>query len=147
MNVIDALALARELHAGQVDKAGEPYIWHPVRVMVRLPVGASQDAKIVALLHDVIEDCGATVGSLIERKVPSRIARGVLAVSRQAGEPYRDFIRSIASLGGVAAQVKLADIEDNLDAARMNVLTALDPLKAASLRQKYRDALNILTEL
>ena len=145
MNVIDALALARELHAGQVDKAGEPYIWHPVRVMMRLPANSNAITKIAALLHDAIEDCNVSERDLVARGVPRGAARMVFELSRPKGEIYADFIARIALLGGNVAKVKRADIEDNSDSERMEALAAIDPTRAEFLLTKYRDALRVLS--
>jgi hypothetical protein len=56
-----AIALAACAHAGQVDKAGQPYILHPLRVMLRL---SGADERIVAVLHDVVEDTPRTIERL-----------------------------------------------------------------------------------
>lgn len=51
--VEDAIAIAAQVHQGQTDKAGAPYILHPLRLMMRM---TSADAMITAILHDVVED-------------------------------------------------------------------------------------------
>ena len=144
MNVIDALALARELHAGQVDKAGEPYIWHPVRVMMRLPSGSSDDAKIAALLHDTIEDCGVSGAALVARGVPLAAVQIVELLTRSPAQGYEQFIRVIARFGGDPSAVKRADIEDNTDPGRMAAFARIAPAKAALLGARYREALRVL---
>lgn len=145
MTLIESLALARELHGKQVDKAGEPYIWHPVRVMLRLPSDASEIAKIAALLHDVIEDCGVTEAQLVDRGVPAGAARMVSDLSRPEGMTYAEFIQRIASVGGNVAKIKRADIGDNLDLGRLAVLALKAPAKAAALAARYRQALHVLS--
>lgn len=52
-----ALRIATDTHINQVDKAGSPYIFHPIRVSNRC---STDDERIVALLHDTIEDTEVT---------------------------------------------------------------------------------------
>lgn len=110
-----AIALAVEKHAGQRDKAGAPYILHPLRIMLRFD-GAVERA--VAILHDVAEDCGVSLADLRERGFPDAVIDGVDAMTRRAGESYDAFVTR-ASANPVARRVKLADIEDNLDIRRL----------------------------
>jgi (p)ppGpp synthase/HD superfamily hydrolase len=117
-----ALALAVEKHRGQRDKAGAPYVLHPIRMMLRF---SDPSAQMVALLHDVIEDCGVTEGELRERGFSDDVISGVLAMTRGLEESYEAFIERAAA-HPIARRVKLADIEDNLDLRRLNELTDRD---------------------
>ena len=56
-----AIAIAAAAHAGQLDKGGAPYILHPLKVMLRM---TSLEERIVAVLHDVVEDCGLSLDDL-----------------------------------------------------------------------------------
>jgi (p)ppGpp synthase/HD superfamily hydrolase len=143
MTPTDALGLAARLHAGQVDKAGQPYLLHPVRVMMRLPADATDDEKVAALLHDTIEDCGETVESLVGAGVAPAAAAMVLSLTRRDGESYGDFLARVRE-ERVAVRVKLADIDDNTDPARVAALAAIEPEKAQRLTAKYRDARDLL---
>lgn len=134
MSLKEAIAYANKLHAGQVDKAGRPYIEHPLRVCGLLPGDATEDEKIAGVLHDVIEDCGVTAGEMIEAGVPMASVRIVDALTRRSGEPYEAFIDRIAAAGDSAVKVKLADIEDNSAPER---LALLDAATAQRLVAKY----------
>jgi len=111
-----ALQIARKAHAGQVDKAGKDYIGHPIRVASRCQ---SEDARIVALLHDTIEDTDVTPDYLLGEGFPQRIVDGVLAVTRQTGETYDEFIDRAAK-NRIGREVKIADLLDNMDITRLD---------------------------
>ena len=118
----DAIALAVIKHRGQRDKADEPYILHPLRVMLRL---RGEDARMAGILHDVVEDCGVTSDDLRALGYPERVVRAVDLLSRRDDEPYETFIERL-SVDPLARQVKLADLEDNLDVRRLPAITASD---------------------
>jgi hypothetical protein len=113
--------LAARLHGPQVDKLGEPYLRHLVRVMPRLPADASQDEKLAALLHDVIEDVPGGSQRLAEAGVPARVIDLVATLTRGDAEDYDAFVDRVA---GTARRVKRADVEDNSDPARLQRLPA-----------------------
>ncbi|MCC6536577.1 MAG: HD domain-containing protein [Bryobacterales bacterium] len=111
----DAIALAALAHKGQLDKAGAPYILHPLRMMLRL---AAEDERIVAVLHDVVEDTGWTFADLREAGFAETIVEAVDAMTHREGESYEDFVLR-AGRNPVARRVKLADLDDNSDASRL----------------------------
>lgn len=172
-----AKALAYRAHAGQVDKAGRPYIEHVARVAERVredgrcqnedcngrgevvlwetahcgdpsccspasrPCPDCDEAEAVAWLHDVLEDCPGEEASVLD--FPARIVKPVILLTRwslETDEHYFPFVRSHS----LALRVKLADIADNADEAR---LALLDPQTAARLRRKYDKARKALTEV
>jgi len=110
----DAIALACRAHRGQVDKAGKPYILHPLRVMLRLEDPAAQ---IVAVLHDVVEDTPVTLADLRAEGYSGEICDAVDCLTRRPGEAYEAFI-SRAAANPLSRRVKLADLEDNMDPRR-----------------------------
>ena len=85
-----AMQIATEVHKTQVDKGGKPYIGHPLRVE---KLCQDDDSKIVALLHDTIEDGDITAEYLLMQGFPTYIVDAVLSVSRNKGEDYFDFIQ------------------------------------------------------
>lgn len=113
-----ALDIATKAHKGQVDKAGAPYILHPLRVAWRCN---TEDEMIVALLHDTIEDTEVTAQTLYNCGFPKRIVEAVLSVTRQKGEIYQAFIER-CNKNGIGRNVKLHDLEDNLDVTRLGIL-------------------------
>jgi (p)ppGpp synthase/HD superfamily hydrolase len=136
----DAIRIAREAHAGQVDKSGKPYIDHPLRVMARVK-GAH--AQMAAVLHDVIEDTDVTADDLRKAGCPESVVTSVIALSKIPGEPRPSYYRRV-SADPIAIIVKRADIADNTDPVRM---AALDAGTQNRLREKYAEAIRVLDEL
>lgn len=117
-----ALQIAIRAHKGQKDKAGHDYILHPIRVSERCD---DPRAKIVALLHDTIEDTDVTADYLREEGFTEEIVEAVLAVTRREGEEYDDYVRRAAQ-NELGRMVKRADLEDNMDIRRLPELTDRD---------------------
>jgi (p)ppGpp synthase/HD superfamily hydrolase len=117
-----ALQIAVRAHKGQKDKAGHDYILHPIRVSERCD---DPRAKIVALLHDTIEDTDVTADYLREEGFTEEIVEAVLAVTRSEGEEYDDYVRRAAQ-NELGRMVKRADLEDNMDIRRLPELTDRD---------------------
>ena len=134
-----AIAIAAEAHAGQLDKGGNPYILHPLRVMLRL---GDPDARIVAVLHDVVEDSAWTLEQLRAEGFSAAVIDAVESVTKRDGEEYEDFVGR-AGRNTIGRMVKRADLEDNLDLTRVE-----DPGERDHLRiEKYRKALAMLEEI
>ena len=111
-----AIAIAAEAHTGQFRMDGEPYILHPLRVMMRV---GDLNAKIVAVLHDVVEDSPWTLDGLRAEGFTEEVISGVDAVTHRQGEEYFAYV-SRAGADPLGRQVKLADLEDNLDIKRLS---------------------------
>jgi len=132
-----AVRLAADAHLGQVDKAKECYLLHPLRVALR---GTTEAERIVGVLHDAIED-GPRPEQLrreIRHNFGEEILEAIEAVSRREGETYEAFIERIA-LNPLAARVKLHDLADNLDPDR---IASCPPGK----RERYEKARTRLLE-
>ncbi len=132
----DAIALASEAHRGQKDRAGAPYILHPLRVMMRVQGDA---ARMVAVLHDVVEDTAYTFDDLRLMGFGDEVLAALDCLTKRAGETYMDFVRR-SGANPLARQVKLADIEDNMDLRRLPTIGEED---VARLR-RYRRAWALL---
>ena len=117
-----ATQIAIKVHKGQVDKGGHDYIYHPLRVEAK---SNSFEEKIVALLHDTVEDGGIAAEYLLMLGFPQNIVNTVLAVSRREGEDYFDFIQQCKE-NPIGRVVKICDLEDNMDITRLNELTEND---------------------
>jgi (p)ppGpp synthase/HD superfamily hydrolase len=128
-----ALALALEAHRGQTDKYNQPYIMHVLGVMGRV---RTIEEKIVALLHDVVEDTDHTFDDLRALGISERVITAVDCLTRRRGESYDHFVDRIAP-NPLARAVKLADLEDNMDVRRAS-RTMKD--KDAERMEKYRKA-------
>ncbi|WP_394662873.1 HD domain-containing protein [uncultured Sphingomonas sp.] len=115
MNKLDeAIILATQAHAGQLDKGGAPYILHPLRVMMAM---TTEQERIVAVLHDVIEDSDYTLAD-IASQFGDDAADDVEALTRRSDETYEAFIRR-CSCNPRVCRVKLADVIDNMDLSRL----------------------------
>lgn len=134
-----AAVIARRAHAKQVDKSGKPYIGHIERVAARVE---SDEAKCVALLHDVLEDADILPEAEMRRIFGDAIADGVLSVTRREGESYEAFVRR-AGENPLGRQVKIADLIDNSNLSRLDRVTITDVQR----QRKYNDALMYLLSL
>lgn len=136
MQLDQATEIATAAHEGQRDRAGNPYILHPLRVMAACSV---QSHQIVAVLHDVIEKSDWTLEALRAEGLPDELAQALDAVTRRDGEDYFDFVRR-AGRNEIARAVKIADLRDNLMISRLTQPQGADPAQA----DRYRRALQIL---
>jgi (p)ppGpp synthase/HD superfamily hydrolase len=135
----DAIILATQAHVGQMDKVGQPYIFHPIRVMLRV---SDPSARMVAILHDVVEDTSVTLDDLIRGGFPPEVVEAVDLVSRRDDETYEQFIERLAP-NPIARAVKLADLEDNMDPSRLPAITE----RTLERLERYRKARARLWEL
>ncbi|WP_199917077.1 HD domain-containing protein [Parazoarcus communis] len=117
-----AIALAAEAHTGQVDKAGQPYILHPLRVMLRV---RTDEERIAAVLHDVVEDTHVTLEALAQEGFSQAILTAVAALTKLPGETRLE-AASRAAVDSVARTVKLADNTENMDLSRIENPTEKD---------------------
>lgn len=134
-----AIEIATGAHAGQVDKNGVPYIEHPLAVMAKV---STNDERIVAVLHDVLEDTTVTVDDLRAEGATEPQITALLAVTRRPGEPYADAVRR-ALQDPIGRIVKRADHEHNADPVRLAML----PTEVATrLREKYASVKALFAE-
>lgn len=119
MNLSKAIRLAVRAHDGQLDKAGMPYILHPLRVMESVK---SIDHKIVAVLHDIVEDTGVTLHHIHE-EFGAEVADAIDAITKRDGEKYEQYLERVKS-NKIAKEVKLADMADNSKPERLKHLPA-----------------------
>lgn len=110
-----AIAIAATAHAGQVDKGGAPYILHPLKVMLRM---SSLEERIVAVLHDVVEDSGISLEDLRKEGFSEAVLSAIESVTKVPGESYEDFVERAAQ-NPIGRVVKLADLEENSDLSRI----------------------------
>ncbi|HLU10076.1 MAG TPA: GTP pyrophosphokinase [Oceanobacillus sp.] len=134
----DTIIFATEAHRGQVDKAGVPYILHPLRMMCRQQ---NDTERIIALLHDVIEDTDYTFDDLRRMGYEEEIIEAVDCLTRRDDETYEAFIQRIKT-NPLARRVKLADLQDNMDLRRIRLLQEHDLERL----QRYQNAWYELTK-
>lgn len=135
----DAISIAAVAHKGQTDKSGAPYILHPLRMMMRM---TSEAAMITAILHDVVEDTDWTFERLREAGFSAEVLEAVNCVTNRSGENYEQFIERAAG-NPIARQVKIADLEDNMNVLRIGEIN----LKELERLEKYHKSWRYLTSV
>ncbi len=127
----DAIAIAAIAHRCQLDKAGAPYVLHPIRMMMKMP---SEAAQITAVLHDVVEDSWDnppeakwTFERLKEEGFSDEILEALDGVTdrKEQGESYDEFVDR-AALNPISRMVKIADLEDNMNMLRLKEIRPKD---------------------
>lgn len=129
-----AMQIAIKVHSGQTDKGGNDYIYHPIRVSESCN---SDEEKIVALLHDAIEDGDITADYLLMQGFPHDIVDAVLSVTRKKREDYFDFIQR-CNANPIGRKVKLSDIKDNMGITRLKELTDNDIERLKKYHKAYK---------
>jgi (p)ppGpp synthase/HD superfamily hydrolase len=120
-----AIEIAVKAHAGQIDKAGEPYILHPLRLMFAVN---GVYTRMAAVLHDVVEDTSVTIDNLKAEGFPAEVIEAVQALTKQKGESRIEAAKR-ASGNSISRAVKLADVTDNMDITRISQPTEKDYLR------------------
>ncbi|MFW6247249.1 MAG: hypothetical protein ACOC22_03710 [bacterium] len=119
-----AIAIAANGFLNKTDKAGEPYIMHCIRVMHRLYTN-DNELKIIAILHDVVEDDVCSMQDLIDDGFSNRVIRTVSLLTHHKDMSYMDYIKQL-SCNSDAVKVKLSDLKDNSDITRLKGLSKKD---------------------
>ena len=142
-----AMRVAYKAHDGQVDRTGVPYIFHPLHLAEQMD---TEDACVVALRHDVIEDSEITLEDLRDMGFSEVQLEGVRLMTHippseeltesEKLEEYLDYVRRIKP-NELAKQVKLADLKHNSDPGRQLEDTEINRIRL----EKYKKALEILT--
>ena len=130
-----AIEIATEAHRGQLDKAGNDYIGHSLRVMA---AGKSTDEKIVGVLHDVVEDSDWTFERLAAEGFSDEVIEALRCVTKiSEGEPYDKFIARVKT-NPLAVAVKLNDLSDNMDIRRLPYLSDKDVKRLKKYLKAYK---------
>ena len=137
----DAIAFAAQAHQEQVDRLGEPYIFHPLRVMLLVKQAGGTETELVAsVLHDVIEDTDTTLDEVAELFSPE-VATLLDAISRRPGEEYVAYVERCVAAGASAIRLKQADLTDNSNPERMARLPAAE---REELLKKYSSGFEVI---
>ena len=139
-----ALRLAYNAHQGQVDKSGQPYIFHPYNLAEQM---TDEISVCVALLHDVLEDTDVSLEEL-EALFPPEVTDTVSLLTRKPEQDYLDYIRAVKK-HPAARMVKLADLAHNSDESRFagcEDIVDLQTEHMEQLRKRYAEARAILEE-
>lgn len=133
---MQAMEIAYMAHIKQKDKAGVPYIFHPIHLAEQMD---DEESTVVALLHDVIEDTDLSKEDLLKAGIPQKMVDAVVLLTRDKNEDYYEYIRRIRK-NNLAKKVKLEDLNHNLDETRLLINTSKDEMR----RAKYRKSIEIL---
>lgn len=136
-NLETAILIATRAHQGQTDKAGLPYILHPLRLMLKQD---NLEAMITAVLHDVVEDTDLSLEHIAEYGFSSSVLDALRLLTHDKSTPYQEYIEAIAG-NSLARQVKQADLLDNMDLSRLPSPQEKDFLRI----EKYKSAYQYLT--
>jgi len=133
-----AIKIANKAHEGQVDKAGQPYIEHPLRVM---NMGDTDDERIVGVLHDVIEDSDWTFEKLLKEGFSIEVVEALRCLTKLSkDEPYEKFIKRIKK-NPLAVKVKINDLIDNMDIRRLAYISEKDVKRLRKYLKAYKQLL------
>ena len=132
-----ALKLCYIAHAGQVDKSGLPYVFHPFHLAEQMD---DEDSVIVALLHDVVEDTEYTLNDLKGMNFGDEVIGALKLLTHDPNVPYMDYIKEVAK-NPIATKVKLADLEHNSDLTRLNHSPTEEDLQRVEKYQRAMEAL------
>ena len=131
-----AISLAVEAHAGQFDKAGAPYILHPLKVM-HYVTSDDEEVLSIAVLHDSFEDNkNMTVEYFASKGITTRVILGVLALTKMPGESYEVYKQKVKG-NADAVKVKKADLRHNSDIRRLKGVTEKDIARTAKYHAFY----------
>lgn len=119
-----AILLATNAHAGQYDKAGQPYILHALKVL-HYTKSDDEELQCIAVLHDVVEDCDVSWEDLVRAGMSDRVIRGVMALTKQRGQSYAEY-KNLVFANADAMRVKLADLRHNSDIRRLKGVSERD---------------------
>ena len=128
------LEFAMQKHDGQLDKAGKPYILHPIEVALSL---YKESDKVVALLHDVLEDTDATIEDLKKIGVSEEEVEAIQLLTKPKKEDYIHYVKRVAN-NPIARHVKMADLKHNMDLSRLSEITDKDIQRVEKYKQAYQ---------
>jgi (p)ppGpp synthase/HD superfamily hydrolase len=137
----DAISFAAQAHQGQLDRLGEPYIFHPLRVMLHVKNAGGSEVEIAAAaLHDVVEDTDTTVEE-IDQLFGPEVATLVDRMSRRTGEDYVEYLERCVAGGASAIRLKQADLTDNSNPER---LARMPAELREELQAKYQSGFEVI---
>lgn len=128
-----AIHIATDYHNGQIDKSGEPYILHPIWVMNNVK---SLNGKVVAMLHDIVEDTEITIENLIDFGFDEDIVIAIDILTKKKGQKYTDYIELVGK-NNLAREVKISDLKHNMDLKRLKEITDKDKKRYVKYKNSY----------
>lgn len=131
-----AMKVCFDAHKEQTDKAGIPYVFHPIHLAEQMD---DEDTTAVALLHDVIEDSPWTIDELGKMGFNDTVLKAIEWLTHDESIPYMEYVKKIKE-NPVARAVKLADLRHNSDLSRLNLVDE----KSLARVEKYKKAIQLL---
>lgn len=113
----ETLDFIRIAHKGQLDKAGEQYWLHPYKVSMFVNGGETE--KIVALLHDILEDTKYTVKDLRNMGYSEEVLKALMCLTHTKDLSYASYIENLVMTNPISVRVKMADLKHNMDESRL----------------------------
>ncbi len=136
IKLIKAFVISFKGHRGQKDKAGKPYILHPLKVSLKVD---TIDEKVVALLHDILEDTHYTLKDL--KFLSDKQKDALVLLTKDKKTSYMDYIKAIKK-NPIARKLKINDLKHNMDLTRLKNINDKDIKR----RNKYKQAIKLLKE-
>lgn len=134
-----AIILATRAHQGMLDKEGNPYIFHSLRVMMTLE---KEDERVVAILHDVLKNTDLYLSDLICIGLNENQIRAIEALTRARKETYNEYIDRISE-NEIATKVKIADLIDNMNVSKIPNPTKKDYDKVKKYKKAYKKLIKV----
>lgn len=133
-----ASKIAYKAHEGQADKAGVPYIFHPIHIAEQMD---TEESCIVALLHDVVEDSDITIDYL-SKYFSEEVMAALKILTKNENDDYVEYIKRVKT-NKLATKVKLKDLKHNSDLTRLDIVTDEDRERST----KYINAIRYLEDI
>jgi len=131
--LVQALEIAVRAHGDTLDKSGQPYILHPLRVMLAQD---TDEGRIAGVLHDVVEDTEVTLDDLRDVGIPGSVLEAIALLTHDDDTPYEQYVERLKP-NPLARSVKLADLRDNMDVLRLPDFTQKDLQRLGKYRRAY----------
>lgn len=129
-----AIAIALKAHMGKTDKGGNPYILHPLRVMLSMD---TLEERVIGVMHDVLEDSDISTEQLKGNGFSDEIITALKLLKKLKAESYDEYIDKIKN-NSLAKKVKKADLIDNMNTKRLLVLTDEDSIRVKKYKKAYK---------
>ena len=130
-----ARQLAKEYHKGQVDKAGVDYFSGHITSVVN---GVDTvEEKIVAYLHDTLEDTELSYLDLMVLGFSDKVINGIIFITKDKKESYEDYLKHVKS-HELSRAVKLSDLTNNMDLSRLKEITEVDKRRLEKYKKAYK---------
>lgn len=136
------LVIATNAHSGQFDRAGQPYILHPLKVFHYLKT-TDEELQCIAIGHDLLEDTDVTIVQLREAGISERVIVGIQALTKMPGESLDEY-KARVKASPDAIRVKMCDLRHNSDIRRLKGVTEKDIQRTIKYQEFYQELKEIV---